>query len=83
MNNIFERMFCMIFEKVREIICLQFELDKDSITPETTLDELDADSLDIVDLAMSLEDEFDMEFPEEVVEDFSCVGDIVRYIDEN
>ncbi len=73
----------MTFDKVQKIICTQFELDDDRVKPETTLDELDADSLDVVDLEMTLEDEFGVEFPDEVLEEISCIADIVKYIDEN
>ena len=74
----------MIFEKVREIICEQFELDEDAVTPETDIrEELDADSLDLVDLVMSFEDEFRVEVTDEAVASFKTVGDIVKYIEEN
>lgn len=55
----------MVFEKLRKIICDQLELDEDKITLETNLlDDLGADSLDVVDLVMSIEDEFEMEVPD-------------------
>lgn len=74
----------MIFEKVRKIICDQFDLDEDAVTPETLLEEdLEADSLDLVDLVMSFEDEFHIEVPDEDVENIKTVGDIVKYIEEN
>ena len=74
----------MIFEKVRKIICDQFDLDEDDVTPETVLEEdLEADSLDLVDLVMSFEDEFHIEVPDEDVENIKTVGDIVKYIEEN
>ncbi len=74
----------MIFEKVRKIICDQFDLDEDDVTPETLLEEdLEADSLDLVDLVMSFEDEFHIEVPDEDVENIKTVGDIVKYIEEN
>lgn len=74
----------MIFEKVRKIICDQFDLDEDDVTPETLLEEdLEADSLDLVDLVMSFEDEFHMEVPDEEVENIKTVGDIVKYIEEH
>lgn len=74
----------MIFEKVRDIICEQFDLEESLVTPETRLDEdLDADSLDLVDLVMSFEDEFQMEIPEEGLDGIKTVGDIVKFIEEN
>ena len=74
----------MIFEKVRKIICDQFDLEVDDVTPETLLeDELEADSLDLVDLVMSFEDEFQIEVPDEDLENIKTVGDIVKYIEEH
>ena len=73
----------MPFEQVREIICKQLELEESDVTMETNIrDDLGADSLDLVDLAISLEDEFDTEVPDNVLEKFETVGDIVRYIEE-
>ena len=74
----------MIFEKVRDIICEQFDLEPDQVTENTLLKEdLDADSLDLVDLVMSFEDEFQIEVPEEEVRNITTVGDIVKYIEEH
>ena len=74
----------MIFEKVRDIICEQFDLEPDQVTENTLLKEdLDADSLDLVDLVMSVEDEFQIEVPEEEVRNIKTVGDIVKYIEEH
>ena len=74
----------MVFEKVRGILADQLDLDADDITMESNLTEdLGADSLDFVDIVMSLEDEFDAEFPEEDMESVKTVGDVVRYIEEN
>ena len=74
----------MIFEKVRKIICDQFDLEEDDVTPETLLeDDLEADSLDLVDLVMSFEDEFQIEVPDEDGENIKTVGDIVKYIEEH
>ena len=54
----------MVFEKIREILCEQFELDEDRVTMDSNLiSDLGADSLDVIDLAMSIEDEFDIEVP--------------------
>lgn len=74
----------MIFEQVRDIICEQFEIEKDSITPDTVIrEDLDADSLDLIDLVMTFEDEFKIEVPDEAVAEIKTVGDIVKYIEEN
>lgn len=74
----------MIFEKVRKIICEQFDLEEDSVTADTLLeDDLEADSLDLVDLVMSFEDEFQIEVPDEEIENIKTVGDIVKYIEEH
>ena len=74
----------MIFEKVREIICEQFVLEEDAVTMDTVIrEDLGADSLDLVDLVMSFEDEFKIEVPDDVIENIRTVGDIVKYIEEN
>lgn len=74
----------MIFDKVKDILSEQLDIDKDIITSDSSIvDDLGADSLDIVDLVMSLEDEFDTEIPDEAIEGIKTVGDIVRYIEEN
>lgn len=72
----------MVFEKVRQIICDQLDLEEDVVTMEANiLEDLGADSLDIVDLVMSLEEEFDIEIPDEQVENIKTVSDIVKYIE--
>ncbi len=74
----------MIFEKVREIICEQFDVDEETVTPETDIrEDLDADSLDLVDLVMSFEDEFKIEVPDDAIESVKTVGDIVKFIEEH
>ncbi len=73
----------MVFEKVREIICDQFEIEESEVTRETTVYDLDADSLDLIDLVMSFEDEFKVEIPDDVIEGIKTVDDIVKYIEEN
>ena len=74
----------MIFERVREIICSQLDLDEDRVTMDSNiLEDFDADSLDLVDLVMSFEDECGNEVPDDQTENFHTVGDIVRYIEEN
>ena len=74
----------MIFEKIRAIICDQLELDEDDVTlTSSVVDDLGADSLDIVDLVMSIEDEFDIEVPDEEIAGIVTVGDIVKFIEEH
>ena len=74
----------MIFEKVKSIIVDQLDVDEEKVTMAANIqDDLGADSLDIVDLVMSFEDEFDMEIPDDQVENIKTVGDVVKYIEEN
>jgi len=71
----------MVFEKVKEIIVEQLGVEEDEITMESSfIDDLGADSLDIVELIMALEEEFDMEIPDEEAEKITSVGDVVEYI---
>ena len=73
----------MTFGKVRAILAEQLDLEEDQITPESQIvDDLGADSLDIVDLVMNLEDEFDTEIPDEAIEGMKTVGDVVKYIED-
>jgi acyl carrier protein len=74
----------MVFDKVKEIIVDQLGVDADDVTMEASfLDDLGADSLDIVELIMALEEEFDLEIPDEEAEKFPTVGDVVEYIKEH
>lgn len=74
----------MVFEKIKEIILDQLGLDDDQeISMETSLmKDLEADSLDAVEIIMAIEDEFDVEIPDEDAEAFKSVGDIVKYVEE-
>ncbi len=74
-----------IFDRVKEVISEQLGIeDTSTITMETTfLDDLGADSLDVVELIMALEEEFDMEIPEAEAEKITTVGDVVEYIKNN
>ena len=77
----------MVFDKVKEILCDQLDLREDE-AEEITMDTnimatFEADSLDVVDIVMSLEDEFGIEIPDEEIENIKTVGDIVRYIEDN
>ncbi|MEG0615721.1 MAG: acyl carrier protein [Oscillospiraceae bacterium] len=73
----------MVFEKVRDIIVEQLDVEADKVSLSASITEdLGADSLDIVDLVMALEEEFDMEIPDEAVENIKVVGDIVKFIED-
>ena len=83
-GNNFGRMSWMVLEKVKMILSSQFDVEEESITPDTNIaDDLGADSLDVVDMLMSLEDEFDVEIPDEEIERIRTVGELVAYIEEN
>lgn len=71
-----------IFAQVKAIVSEKMGADEEDITLETTFDDLNADSLDVVELIMALEEEFDMEIPDEDVEKIKTVGDAVEYIKE-
>ncbi len=74
----------MVFEKVREIICDQLELDEDVVTMDAILlEDLGADSIDLADLVMTFEDEFDLEISDEALENIKTVSDIVKFIEEH
>jgi acyl carrier protein len=76
----------MVFEKLRELICDEFELDAECVTMESVLMcDLGVDSIDLVDLGMTVEDVFEVEmhFDDEDLEKIKTVGDLVKYIEEN
>ena len=71
------------FEKIRGFLAEQLGVEPQTITMDSDLlNDFDADSLDIVDMVMTLEDEFDMEIPDEDVENVRTVGDIVKYLED-
>lgn len=73
-----------IFEKVKEITVDQLGVSEDAVTMEASfIDDLEADSLDIVELMMALEEEFDIEIPDEDAEKITAVKDAVEYIKEH
>jgi len=73
----------MILEKVKAILVEQFDVEEDKITAETNIqDDLGADSLDVVDLLMTLEDEFEIEVPDEEIDHIKTVGSLVKYIED-
>lgn len=72
----------MVFEKVKAILIDQLDADEDYVTLDSNLiDDLGADSLDAIDIVMSVEDEFSIEVPDEVIEEIETVGDIVNFIE--
>ncbi len=72
------------FEKVAEITAEQLGIDENIITPESSfINDFEADSLDLVELMMALEEEYDIEIPDEEAEKISTVGDAVDYINRN
>lgn len=71
----------MVFEKIAQILATQLDADVEAITADTRIaEDLGADSLDVVELLMSIEDEFDVEVPDEEIENVKTVGDVVDYI---
>ena len=74
----------MVLEKIKVILAEQFDVEEDSLKNDTDLqDDLGADSLDVVDLLMSIEDEFEIEIPDEEIENIRTVADLVNYIESN
>ncbi len=72
----------MVFDKIKDIIVEQLDVEEDAVTMEASITEdLGADSLDVVYLVMSIEESFDVEIPDEEVENIKTVGDIVKYIE--
>ena len=70
-----------MFDKVKEIIAEKLSINEDDITMDSSfVDDLNADSLDLVELMMALEDELDTEIPDEEDENFKTVGDVVKYL---
>lgn len=73
----------MIFEKIQEVLSQQFEVSADTITVDTNLvDDLGADSLDVVELIMSVEDEFGLSISDEDAANLTTVGKIVEFIEK-
>jgi acyl carrier protein len=74
----------MVFEKVRALIVEQLDVDESAVTMDTDfMKDLEADSLDAVEIILGVEEEYGIEIPDEVAENFTKVGDIVNYIEEN
>ena len=74
----------MVFNKIKQILCEEFEIEENEVVMDADLTaDLDIDEIDIYDLVMSVEDEFQMELPDEALEKISTVGDLVKFIEEN
>ena len=74
----------MVFDKVKAILVDQLDVDENKVTMEASItDDLGADSLDIADIVMSIEEELNVEVPDEQLQNIKVVGDIVKYIEEN
>ncbi len=73
-----------IFQKLKTIIVDQLGVNEENVTMEATfVDDLAADSLDIVELIMNIEEEFDLEIPDNDTEKIVTIGDVVKYIEEH
>ena len=73
-----------VFDRVKEIIVEQLDVEESQVTMEASFrDDLEADSLDVVELVMELEDEFDLEIADEEAENINTVGDAVNFIENN
>lgn len=73
----------MVFDKIKAILVDQLDVDADIVKMEASIsDDLGADSLDIADIVMSLEEEFDIEVPDEALANIKTVGDIVKFIED-
>ena len=71
------------FDRVKKVVVDQLDVNEDEVTAAASfVDDLGADSLDVVELVMGLEEEFDVEIPDEDAEKISTVDDAVKYIDE-
>ncbi len=72
------------FERIRELLAEQLDIDEEKITMDSDiLEDFEADSLDVVDMVMTLEDEFGVEIPDDDIENFHTVGDVVRFVEDN
>ena len=71
------------FERVRKVLVEQLDVSEDEVTLEASIvDDLGADSLDVVEIVMGLEEEFDVEIPDEDAEKITTVQQVVSYVDE-
>ena len=78
------RKIIMIFDKIKDIIIEQLQVEESDVNMDTNLmKDLSADSLDAVEIIMAIEDEYGIEIPDEEAEKIQTVGDLVRYVEEN
>ena len=73
----------MIFEKIASILAEQFGIEQDEITMDTSFEDLGADSLDVVELTMALEEEFGVTIADEELPNMKTVGDLVKYLEDH
>lgn len=72
-----------VFERIREYLADQLDVDPEKITPDSDIvEDFGADSLDIVDMITTLSDEFGVDIPDEEIENFHTVGDVVQYVED-
>ena len=71
----------LVFEKIQEVIMDKMGLEKNEINLDSTFDDLGADSLDVVEIIMALEEEYDIEIDDEEAVDINTVGDVVNYLE--
>ena len=73
-----------VFDRIRDYLADQLDIETDKITPESDIiNDFGADSLDVIDMITTLSDEFGVEIPDEEIENFHTVGDVVRYVEEH
>lgn len=83
-NNYFFKEYIMIFDEVKEILADELDINIDDIEMNSNLmDDLGADSLDAIDIVMSVEDQYSIEVPDEVIKSIKTVEDIVSFIESN
>jgi acyl carrier protein len=74
----------MTFDKIKEILADQLDVDAESLTMDTDMArDLSADSLDVVEVLMAIEDEFGVEIPDEEIDNIKTIGNLVEYIENN
>ena len=74
----------MTFDKIKTILAEQLDVDAETLTLDTDMArDLNADSLDVVEVLMSIEDEFGVEIPDEEIENIKTIGNLVEYIENN
>ncbi len=71
-----------VFDRVKKVVAEQLDRNPDEITPEASFEDLGADSLEMVELTMAFEEEFDIEIPDEEAENIRTVQDAVKYLEE-